>query len=268
MSDDSARFTGSIPQIYDRHLGPVIFEPYARDLARRVVVGDGASVLEIACGTGIVTRRLREHMPNGATLVATDLNQAMVDHAQAHLADLSGITYQVADAADLPFEAAAFDVAAMQFGLMFVPDKDQAAREARRVLKPGGTFLVSVWDEMRLNPFSRIAHETITRLFPDDPPQFYRVPFGYTDPGVLRALLDGNGFKDVVVESVKLEARAPSARFLATGLVEGNPVRIALEERGARLAPVVDAITSALVAEFGDTPCVSKLQAWVATARA
>jgi len=267
MSDTSARFTGSIPQIYDRHLGPVVFEPYAMDLARRVVVGDGASVLEIACGTGIVTRRLREHMPNGAKLVATDLNQAMIDHAQAHLADLPGIAYQVADAADLPFEDGLFDVAAMQFGLMFVPDKDQAAREARRVLKPGGTFLVSVWDEMRLNPFGRVAHETITHLFPDDPPQFYKVPFGYTDPGVLRALLDGNGFKDVVVESVKLEARAPSARFFARGLVEGNPVRIAIEERGAQLAPVVDAITSALVAEFGDAPCVSRLQAWVATAR-
>jgi SAM-dependent methyltransferase len=268
MTDSNTRFTGSIPEIFDRHLGPVIFEPFAQDLARRVVVGDGASVLETACGTGIVTRRVREAMPRGAKLVATDLNQAMIDHARAHLADLPGITWQAADAADLPFDGASFDVAVMQFGLMFVPDKDRAAREARRVLKPGGTFLVSVWDEMRLNPFSRIAHETITGLFPDDPPQFYKVPFGYTDPGVLRALLDGNGFKDVVVESVKLEARAPSARFFATGLVEGNPVRISIEERGAQLAPVVDAIASALVSEFGDTPCVSRLQAWVATARA
>jgi len=268
MTDSSSRFTGSIPEIYGRHLGPVIFEPCAQDLARRVVVGDGASVLEVASGTGIVTRHLRERMPNGARLVATDLNQAMIDHGQARLADRPGIAWQVADAADMPFPDASFDAAVMQFGLMFVPHEDRAAREARRVLKPGGMFLVSVWDEMRLNPFSRIAHETIPRLFPDDPPQFYKVPFGYTDPGVLRALLDGNGFKDVVVESVKLEARAPSTRFFATGLVEGNPVRLTLEERGARLAPVVDAITSGLVAEFGDTPCVSKLQAWVATARA
>ena len=268
MTDSSFKFTGSIPEIYDRHLGPVIFEPYAQDLARRVVVGDGASVLEIASGTGIVTRHLRERMPNGARVVATDLNQAMIDHGQARLADRPGIAWQVADAADLPFPDASFDTALMQFGLMFVPDKDRAAREARRVLKPGGMFLVSVWDEMQHNPFSRIAHDTITRLFPDDPPQFYKVPFGYADPGVLRALLAANGFQDIVVESVKLEGRAPSARFFATGLVEGNPVRLTIEERGARLAPVIDAITSALIAEFGDTPCVSKLQAWVATARA
>ena len=268
MIDSSSRFTGNIPEIYDRHLGPVIFEPYAWDLARRVLVGDGAAVLEVACGTGIATRRLREHMPSGARMVATDLNQAMIDHAQARLADLQGIVWEVADAADLPFEDGSFDVVVMQFGLMFVPDKDQAVREVRRVLRPGGTFLVSVWDEMKHNPYGRIAHETIARLFPDDPPQFYKVPFGYADPGVLRALLAANGFQDIVVESVKLEARAPSARFFATGLVEGNPVRLMIEERGSQLAPVVDAITSALVAEFGDTPCVSRLQAWVATARA
>jgi len=267
MTDTSAQFTGNIHDIYDRNLGPVIFEPYAQDLARRVIVPDGAAVLELAAGTGIVTRRLREQMPSGATLVATDLNQAMLDHAQARLTDLLGIAYKVADAEDLPFENAMFDAVAMQFGLMFVPDKDQAAREARRVLKPGGVFVVSVWDEMEFNPFSRIAHETVTRLFPAAPPQFYRVPFGFTDPGALSDLLAGNGFADVVVESVKFEGRAPSAHFFATGLVEGNPIRLMLEERGAPLAPVVDAITAALVKELGDTPCVTPLRAWVATAR-
>jgi SAM-dependent methyltransferase len=268
MRDTSTQFTGRIPEVFDRHLGPVIFEPYARDLARRVIVGDGASVLELAAGTGIATRRLREQMPHGATLVATDLNQAMIDYAQAGLSDLSGILWRAADAADLPFEDAVFDAVVMQFGLMFVPDKDQAAREARRVLKPGGAFVVSVWDEMEFNPYSRIAHETVTRLFPDDPPNFYEVPFGYADPRTLQRLLARNGFPDVVVESVRLEGRAPSARFFATGLVEGNPIRLMLEERGAPLAPVVDAITAALVAELGDTPCITPLKAWVATARA
>lgn len=186
MTDTNARFQGNIPEVYDRELGPVLFEPYATDLARRIDVKPGQNVLEIACGTGIVTGKLRARMPQGTTLVATDLNEAM---------------------------------------LMFVPDKEKAAREALRVLAPGGTFVVSVWDRIEHNKFARVTHETITAFYPVDPPTFYCVPFGYADPDVLKRLLETNGFERVTVQNVRLEFRAASARALATGLIEGNPVR-------------------------------------------
>ena len=267
MTDKNAQFQGSIPEVYDRVLGPVLFEPYARDLARRIQVRPGDRVLEVACGTGVATRRLREKMPEGATLVATDLNEGMIDHARARLADLKGIEWRTADAADLPFPDQSFEAVACQFGLMFVPDKEEAAREVLRTLIPGGTYVVSVWDRIEHNAFARIAHETITAQFPKDPPTFYCVPFGYSDPEVLKNLLATSGFEDVDVDNVRLEGRAESARTFATGLVEGNPVRMAIEERGAALGPVIDAIEQALREKFPEDPLVSTMQAWVATAR-
>ncbi len=268
MTEQAAQFKGNIPAMYDQHLGPVIFEPYARDLAARIDVPAGGAVLELACGTGIVTRHLRERLPAGVRLVATDLNQAMIDHAQSRLVGVPGIEWRVVDAQELPFGDREFDAVVMQFGLMFLPEKDRFAREAERVLKPGGLLALNVWDTMELNPFSLVGHETAGAMFPDDPPQFYRVPFGFTDPDALRALLVSNGFKDVKIERVQCEARAGTARSFATGMVEGNPIRLALEERGAPLGPLVDAIEQELIQRFGDDPCVSPLQAWVATARA
>jgi ubiquinone/menaquinone biosynthesis C-methylase UbiE len=268
MAEADARFQGSIPAMYDRHLGPVIFEPYARDLARRVDVQAGQSVLETACGTGIVTRRLRERMPAGARLVATDLNQPMIDYARGSLGDPAGVEWQAADAMDLKFPAGTFDAVVMQFGLMFVPDKARAVGEARRMLAPGGLLALNVWDRLERNPFARIAHETIRARFPEDPPQFYKVPFGYADPEELRRELVAHGFGSVSVEHVQLELRAKSAEDFAIGLVEGNPVRIAIEERGGALPPMIDAIAAALAKECGAEPLVSTMQAWVATARA
>ena len=265
MTEQSASFTGSIPEFYDKGLGPVLFEPYARDLARRLEPRDGMRVLEVAAGTGIVTRRLRERLPQGATLVATDLNQAMLDLASARLEGLPGIEFRVADAQELPFPDGSFDAVVCQFGIMFVPDKDRAAREAFRVLASGGRFLLNTWDAIERNAFMRVAHETITALYPDDPPMFYQVPFGYADPVELQNLLGRTGFSEVKVENVQVEARAVQARDFARGLVDGNPVSLAIQERGGTLPPVVEKIVENLRKEFGDDPLVSTFQAWVAT---
>jgi ubiquinone/menaquinone biosynthesis C-methylase UbiE len=267
MTDTNARFEGSIPEVYDRELGPVLFEPYATDLARRIDVQPGQSVLEIACGTGIVTGKLRARMPQRTTLVATDLNEAMIEHARFRLGDMAGIEWRVADAAELPFADRSFGAVVCQFGLMFVPDKEQAAREALRVLAPGGTFVVSVWDRIEHNKFAHVTHEALTAYYPVNPPTFYSVPFSYPDPDVLKRLLETNGFERVTVQNVRFEFRAASARAFATGLIEGNPVRLAIEERGGTLEPVIVAIEHALLKEFGSEPLVSTLQAWVATAR-
>src|SRR5437870_8968818 len=135
-----ASFTGSVPAFYDRCLGPVLFEPYANDLVARLDVGDDQRVLELACGTGIVTRRLREALPESATLVATDLFDAMLVHARSVVPD-AGIEWQQADAQDLPFADGSFDTVVCQFGLMFLPDKVRGFREARRVLRDGGSLI-------------------------------------------------------------------------------------------------------------------------------
>ena len=267
MTHQNASFTGSIPEFYDQGLGPVVFEPYAKDLAARIEPREGMRVLEIAAGTGIVTRRLRERLPQGATLVATDLNQAMLDQAQARLADVPGIEYKVADAQELPFPDGSFDAVVCQFGIMFVPDKDKAAREALRVLVPGGRLLLSSWDAIERNALFDTAHRTISALYPDDPPQFYKVPYGYADPVEIQNLLGRNGFTEVKVENVEAEARVPDARLFARGLVEGNPTSHAIQERGGTLSSVVDKLVESLRKKFGDDPLVSTFQAWVATAR-
>ena len=268
MSEANARFLGTIPELYDRHLGPVLFEPYAADLARRVTVAKTARVLEVACGTGILTQKVRARLSPTAQLVATDLNQPMIDYARSKFGAPHAIDWRTADAAALPFESTSFDALACQFGLMFVPDKEAAFREARRVLAKDGLFAFNVWGGFEHNPFGRIAHETIGSFFSADPPNFYEVPFGFHDSNTLRRLLDANDFGEVEVDTVTIEAHSESARSLAVGLVKGNPVSIAIQERGVMLDPIVDALEAALARVGGGYPFTSTMRALVVTARA
>lgn len=269
MTDPNAHFTGSIPENYDRHLGPVLFEPYARDLARRVPAGEGTRVLEMACGTGIVTRHLRERLPADCRFVATDLNQPMIDHARRKLQGVQGIDWQQADACALPFPDKSFDSVVCQFGLMFVPDKPQALREAKRVLADGGTLLLSVWDSLERNTFARVAHERIGSFFPSDPPTFYQVPFSLHRTDALKEMAGGAGFTDSRIDAVSFQGESPSARELATGLVEGNPSGTVIRERQvAPLAEIIEAVALAVAKQFGDRPVRIPLHAFVLTARA
>ena len=145
-----SEFAGSIPQLYDRYLVPLIFEPYAMDLSRRVAVLQPARVLEIAAGTGVVTRHLARELPAGTAIVATDLNQPMLDQAAAR-GTARPVEWRQADALALPFEDESFDAVVCQFGVMFFPEKSKGFSEARRVLRPGGVFVFSVWDRIEDN---------------------------------------------------------------------------------------------------------------------
>ncbi len=264
-----ASFTGGIPAAYDRHLGAVVFEPYARDLARRIPIHEGVRVLETACGTGIVTRRMLDHLPTSGQLVATDLNQAMVDFAKAALPHDPRLEWRTVDAQSLPFPDGSFDVYVMQFGIMFVPDKPRALLEARRVLRTGGTLLMSAWDSFQKNPFGRITDQVLRSAFPQDPPTFYRTPFGDHDPAEHRRRVEAAGFHDVKVEAVAFESMAESAEDLAKGLVRGNPVSIAIGERGGATHEEVEKlVVAALRRELGDRPVRNMLHAWVVSATA
>jgi ubiquinone/menaquinone biosynthesis C-methylase UbiE len=269
MTDSNAAFVGSIPENYDKYLGPVLFEPYARDMARRLEVKEGGSVLEVACGTGIVTRRLRERLPKSVRLVATDLNQPMIDYARGKPGMPVGIEWRQADACALPFEDGFFDAVVCQYGLMFVPDKDLALREARRVLASGGTCHLSVWDSLERNRFVLLANETILKFFTNDPPTFYEIPFCLHRQDELKRMLAGAGFSDVKSEAVSFQSESPSARDLARGLIEGNPVGGAIRERGkAGAEEVIEAVAKVLARELGDRPARVPLHAFVLTARA
>ena len=266
MQEANVTFDGSIPEIYDKHLGAVLFEPYAADLVKRLKSRGSKDVLELACGTGIVTRALLDGL-KPARLVATDLNQPMVDYARSKVGAAPGLEWRQADASALPFPDASFDAVVCQFGVMFVPDKLLAMKEARRVLRPGGVFAFNVWDKIEENDLGRTAHETITRFFPSDPPQFYTIPFGFHDSALIRSMLGQAGFADVQIESVVKESKSPSAGHLAVGLVRGNPVVNAIQERGSvEVDTVIAAVEEALRGRYGDSPLIAKMRAWVVMA--
>lgn len=269
MKDPHARFAGSIPAAYDRYLGPILFQPYAEDLAARLKVDADSSVLELACGTGILTRLLRSSLPATVRLVATDLNEGMIQNAAGKFAQDEAVEWQQADACCLPFGDRTFDAVVCQFGIMFVPDKALAAREARRVLNPAGAFLFNVWDSMKHNDLGRIAHETIAGFFEKDPPTFYQVPFGYHDHDEIKRALREAGFRDIRIDVVAKVSGAVRAEDAATGLVHGNPVGTAIAERDASLVPVITgALVTALKKHFGDPNIRAPMRAIVVQARA
>ena len=251
MKASDTGFGGSIPTLYHDHLGPLLFEPYAEDLAERAARLAPGRILETAGGTGIVTEALVEALPD-TELVATDLNQAMLDVAAARIRSPT-VTFRQADAQVLPFPDAEFDLVVCQFGAMFFPDRVGAYREARRVLRPGGTFLFNVWDRLDANPASQAVAEAVAALFPEDPPSFLaRVPFGYHDKGRVEADLRSAGFADIDAETVAKRS-CGAAADVAPGLCQGSPLRAEIEARAAgRLDEATHAAAAALVPHCGD----------------
>ena len=264
MKNDTAAFRGSIPEYYDRHLGPAFFEPYAENLLSLLPQKEYDAVLELACGTGIVTRQLRDRLPAKTRLVASDLNPAMFEYASRKFKPGEKVEWREADAAALPFADEEFDAALCQFGFMFVPDKDAAFRESCRVLKSGGVLLFNVWDSLEHNEVTKLAHETIASFFPQDPPKFYETPFGYHDQNVIRQALQKAGFAEVESFVVKLPCRSSSPEHFAIGLVKGSPVFLQIQERGGvEVDKVVQAVAEAIAKGFGHGLADATMQALV-----
>jgi len=267
MAATDKLFAGSIPEIYDRFLVPLIFESYARDLAERLASLEPREVLETAAGTGVLTRAMASRLPAQARVVATDLNQPMLSHAQGQSRD-GRITWRQADALALPFEDQKFDVVACQFGAMFFPDKVQGYREARRVLKPGGHFFFNVWDRISENEFADVVTQALATLFPQDPPRFMaRIPHGYHDVEKIRVELMAAGFKGISIETVDGKSRASSPRDPAIAYCEGTPLRNEIEARDAsRLESATTAAAQALERRFGKGPIEGRIRAHVIAA--
>lgn len=264
---DDAADLGTIPQHYHRNIGPFLFEPFARYTAERIRARAPKVVLETACGTGIVTRRLREALPSDAVLVASDLNEPMLAVARCTVGAAADIAWARVNMCNLQFGDAGFDAVVCQFGLMFVPDKLAAVREARRVLKLGGSFLLTTWGPLDRNPVVGLVHRTLAAVFPEDPPQYFaRAPFGYGDPDVLADLLVDGGFRDVEVDVVEKAAGSRSAHELAVGLILGSPLVDEIKLRGeAWLPEAVTAVARAIGRQFGEAPVKARVTALVAT---
>jgi ubiquinone/menaquinone biosynthesis C-methylase UbiE len=246
MGSTDTAFAGSIPAIYDTYMVPLIFRPYAEELARRAIALGPKRILETAAGTGVVTQALHNALPD-AEIVATDLNQPMLDQA-AQRVSASNVRFEQADALALPSQDSAFDLVLCQFGVMFFPDKVKGNAEAHRVLRPGGTYLLAIWDEIARNVATRVAGRAVAELLPEAAAAFYeRVPFRYSDKTVIEADLRQAGFAGVRIETVELVSRAASARDAAIALVQGTPVRSEIERLDpAMLEPATDAATEAL----------------------
>jgi len=260
--NSDAGFVGSIPQIYDQYLVPLIFEPYAVDLARRVASLPLTNVLELACGSGVVTRRLAMALPASVFIIATDLNQPMLDLAAA-VGTSRPVEWRQADALDLPFDKASFDAVICQFGVMFIPDKARVFAEARRVLRRGGVFIFSVWDRIEENDFALAVTEALTDMFPGDPPRFMaRVPHGYYDLAMLRRDLASGFSQEPQVETITARSRAASARIPAVAYCQGTPLRSEIEARDAqKLEEATAAAEAAVAARFGTAAVDGKIQA-------
>lgn len=246
MSVTDTVFSGSIAGLYDRYLGPLLFQPYAKEIARRAASLDPPRILETAAGTGIVTEALHRSVLE-AEITAIDLDPGMLEIGAQRIRS-DKVSCESADALDLPFTDGSFDLVVCQFGLMFFPDKVKGNAEARRVLRDGGMYIVVVWDELDRNPASRIANDAVAALYPDDPPSFLsRTPFGYAKPTWIERDLGAAGFERIDIETVVLKSQPISARDAAMGLVAGCPLRSEIEERNSPgLQQAVDAAANAL----------------------
>ncbi len=263
----AAAFTGSIPELYERHLVPLLFETFADDLARRVVRRSPLRVLEIAAGTGVVTRRLASELGLSVEIVATDLNPDMLERAAA-VGTRRPVVWQQADASALPFANERFDVVVCQFGVMFFPDKVQAFSEARRVLRGGGLFLFNVWDRVEANDFAATARQVIAERFTAEVPRFMAVPYGYHDAAMVARDLAASGFDHAPqVELVRARSRASSAQDAALAICQGTPLRHEIEAHDpSALDATTAAVAAAIAGRFGADPSgavVGGLQAYV-----
>lgn len=261
-------FTDSIPDIYDRYLVPLIFDVYAVELTARIARLRPASVLEIAAGTGALTRAMAAGLPETVAITATDLHQPMLDHAAALGTDRP-VTWRQADGMALPFDDGSFDVVACQFGMMFMPDHAGAFAEVRRVLRGDGVFLFTVWDRIEENEFADVVTEALATLFPDDPPRFLaRAPYAYFDRDLLQADLTAGGFTaPATFDALEARSLAASCAIPAIGFCHGSPLRHEIEARDpGGLDHATSVASAAIEARYGPTDIDGKMRAIIVTA--
>lgn len=269
MSEGDKVFTGSIPEIYDSHLVPLIFEQYAADMALRTASMKPDAVLEIAAGSGVVARAVAPELLAGTRHVVSDLNTPMLERAASVQPQPELIEWLPADALDLPLEDDTFDLVLCQFGCMFFPDRIASYREARRVLKPGGAFVFNMWDRIEENDFADVVTNALAEMYPSDPPQFLaRTPHGHYDTAVYRTELEAAGFDEITIEPLDAISAAASPGIPAIAYCQGTPLRNEIEALDpVGLVSATDVAATAIASYFGSGPVEGRIRAFVITAR-
>ena len=269
MTESDKLFAGSIPKLYDTLMVPLIFEAYAADTAELGAGFSPGAVLETAAGSGVVTRALAPRLRAGTRYVVTDLNQPMLDYAATRQGSSNiDIEWRQADALRLPFEDASFDGVMSTFGAMFFPDRTAGYAEARRVLRPGGRFVFTVWDRIEDNAFADEVTSAVAEIFPQDPPRFLaRTPHGYHDVALIRSDVGRAGFTSIEIETREKTSRSPSARDVATAYCQGTPLRNEIEARDpGALKAATDRAAQVIASRHGEGPVAGKIQAHVIVA--
>lgn len=266
MLEQELRFSGSVPDKYDQLMVPLIFRPYAEELAGRARALAPKLILETAAGTGALTEAL-SHVMAGARIVATDLNPPMLEVASKRIR-FEAVQFLPADAQNLPFENGTFDLVVCQFGSMFFPDKVRGHAEARRVLRKGGHYLLAIWDRIERNQITYAAQNALIECFPEDPPLFMREgPFGYHDTLKIETDLHEAGFETVDMETIELRSKISSARDAALALFYGTPMGVEVEERQAGSGQfVLEAVERALRSLEGPGGIDAPMAAHIVTA--
>lgn len=269
MRSVDKNFTGSIADLYDEYLVPLIFESYASDLAERTASLSPKAVLETAAGSGVVARALAPRLSRDSQYVVTDLNQPMLDCAASRQPPDDRMVWYQANALELPFDDHRFDAVLCQFGVMFFPDRVAGFREAWRVLKAGGSFFFNAWDRIEENVFADIVTRAVAEVFPDDPPEFLaRTPHGYHDVDAIRKDVEAAGFKDISIDTVEAVSTAPSPRHPAVAYCQGTPLRNEIEARNAGLLnEVTDRAEAAIAERYGTGIVSAKIQGHVVVAK-
>ncbi len=268
MSEFDKKFAGSIPEFYDTYLVPLIFEKYAEDIATRTAEKTPKHILEIAAGSGVVTRNLAPRLQVDAVYTVTDLNEPMLKHAASKQGNDSRITWQQADALMLPFDNDIYDAVICQFGVMFFPDRIAGYKEAKRVLKKGGRFIFNVWDHIEANDFAHIVTEAAATVFPEDPPRFLaRTPHGYHDVEQISKDLRTAGFNDISISTLEEESIGTSPKHPAVAYCQGTPLRNEIEARDpSMLDHVTEQAAKAIASKFGNDLVRGKVKGHVITA--
>ena len=257
----SADFSGDIATHYDHFLGPLFFEPYAIEVAKRIDPTSVSIVLEIAAGTGRVTRHIRERIPTGAKLIASDISEDMLAEAKKQLSHLN-IDWQNIDAQQLPFSENSIDLVVCCFGYMFVPNKQKAFAEVYRVLRPGGMFLFTTWDKLENNAASYTSRIIAKEYLEEPLPESYDLATSMSDEAALRLLLRDAGFTKISIEKVQQFSVSPTAKEATYGLVEGGLIYKEIKKLNpAWIDEIKIRIERELAKKFGAAPMIAPMSA-------
>lgn len=256
----------SIPEVYEKYLGPYLYEPYSLYITKRIQ-GNPQQVLEIGVGSGRLTNHISKKLTQTAKIIGVDINPNMLEIAKQKV-KAPNVEFVKADAQKLPFPDNSFDFVICQFGFMFLSDKQKGFNEAWRVLKPGGQFIFLTWDKAENNVTLHISQQTILQLLKTPPPPYFGKAYSaMNNPDDLRQYTKTAGFENASIEKVILKGNCPSAMDAAIGFVEGNSiVKEILKEGPELLQTIKDTIVSRINEQVCKDPICSELNAWLGEA--